>query len=45
MASVTSKELIKRLKSEGWNLSEEGVDNILEGNNFNFHQATQEILN
>ncbi|XP_042871537.1 tudor domain-containing protein 3-like [Penaeus japonicus] len=42
---VSAKEVVARLKGEGWSLSEEGVENLLEGNNFNFQNALQEILN
>ncbi|XP_037778061.1 tudor domain-containing protein 3-like [Penaeus monodon] len=43
--TVTAKEVVARLKGEGWSLSEEGVENLLEGNSFSFQNASQEILN
>ncbi|XP_071551516.1 uncharacterized protein [Panulirus ornatus] len=42
---VSAKELLTRMKGDGWSLSEEGVESILEGNNLSFQEASQEILN
>lgn len=42
---VSAKELISVLKADGWSLDQEGIENLLEGSNFNIQQATNEVLN
>lgn len=42
---VSAKELISALKADGWNLDQEGIENVLDISNLNIHQATQEVLN
>ncbi|XP_050718336.1 tudor domain-containing protein 3-like isoform X1 [Eriocheir sinensis] len=42
---VSAKELLSRLKADGWNLDEEGVESLLEDRNLNIQQANQEVLN
>ncbi|KAK7081646.1 tudor domain-containing protein 3 [Halocaridina rubra] len=42
---VSAKEVLSRMKVDGWNLSEECIEELLEGNNLTLSQAQQEILN